>query len=103
MVLDGNNGVENGKYFTVGALGAPSVGGSFNIAGYNSVNCGTCFTISYQGNSVNMLAIDVGPQPPNPGFNIDSNAFATLVGSLDPGVVDVTYVQVDPAVCNYSP
>jgi len=95
---DGSNGVENSGANTFSDLSNfPNLGGAFAIPGYNSPNCGTCWAITYNGKTVNMLAIDHAGD----GFNIAQSAFVQLVGTTAPGVVQVSYTQVDASVCLY--
>ncbi|KAL5612012.1 hypothetical protein BROUX41_000425 [Berkeleyomyces rouxiae] len=97
---DGANGLK-GKgpapgYSTLGSLPRfPFVGGVPAINGWNSLACGTCWQVSYNGNSIFVLGVDSG----SGGVNTSPTAFQTLVGSLDPGRVEVQVSQVGAASC----
>ena len=67
------------------------------IPGWNSDQCGTCWQLSYNGNTVNVLAID----HTDAGFNIGLSAFNALVGGDGTfyGRVNAQATQVDKSVC----
>lgn len=82
------------KYATVGDLpGFPYVGGAPTISGTDT-NCGKCYELTYNGKTINILAIDYST-----GFNINPDAFTALTGDLDLGRVDGTYTEVDGSAC----
>ncbi|KAF4626145.1 hypothetical protein G7Y89_g12017 [Cudoniella acicularis] len=94
---DGSNGLLS-RYPTQGQLPHfPLIGGASTIAGWNSASCGTCYTLTYNGKSINVLAIDHAAQ----GFNIAEEAMNTLTGgqAVQLGRVDAQWVQVDKSVC----
>jgi len=95
---DGTNGLLTKGYTTQGSLPSfPAIGGASTIAGYNSPSCGTCYTLTYAGKSVNVLAIDHAEE----GFNIAQAAMDTLTGgqAVQLGRVDADWVEVDKSVC----
>jgi hypothetical protein len=56
---DGANGLLTNGYTTQGSLpGFPKIGGASVIAGWNSASCGTCWSLTYNGNTINVIAID---------------------------------------------
>ncbi|KAF2219204.1 epl1 protein [Elsinoe ampelina] len=70
----------------------PLIGGADVIAGWNSGSCGTCWQLSYNGNTVNVLAVDSSQA----GFNIGlqalnalTNGQAEQLGRIDAGAVQV--------------
>ncbi|KAI9069530.1 Cerato-platanin [Trametes sanguinea] len=75
----------------------PNIGGAAAIAGYNSPNCFTCWELTYQGESINILAIDHAED----GFNISLEALNTLTHGqgVTLGRVNATATQVDEAQC----
>ncbi|KAL1899589.1 hypothetical protein Cpir12675_001357 [Ceratocystis pirilliformis] len=94
---NGQNGL-SAQYPTLGSLPAfPNVGGVPDIAQWDSENCGTCWKVTIpSGNSIFILGIDTG----RGGFNVNPDAFTSLVGSTNPGRVDnVQYEQVDVTNC----
>ncbi|RPD55670.1 Cerato-platanin [Lentinus tigrinus ALCF2SS1-7] len=94
---NGPNGLISKGFTNFTSLpGFPNIGGSFAVEGFNSVNCGTCWALTFNGTTINVLAIDVAPR----GFNIALaamnkltnnqgeflgrvNATARMVGQLD--------------------
>ena len=100
---NGSNGVENLGFKTFGDLpNFPNIGGAPAITGFNSVNCGTCWNLTFvnsQGvsKSINILAIDVA----TPNFNIAEEAMNTLTnGQAEQlGRVPITAAQVSKTLC----
>jgi hypothetical protein len=95
---DGPNGLITKGYTTQSSLPSfPRIGGAFAIAGWNSASCGTCWSLTYSGNTINVLAIDYAGE----GFNIAQEAMDLLTGgqAVALGRVDAAYVQVDASVC----
>ncbi|PQE29461.1 putative rot1 PRECURSOR protein [Rutstroemia sp. NJR-2017a WRK4] len=91
---DGSNGFLTKGYTTQASLPHfPYIGGASTIAGWNSANCGSCFTLSYNGRSINVLAIDHAAE----GFNIAQAALNDLTGgqAVALGRIDASYTQVD--------
>ncbi|KAH8816605.1 Cerato-platanin [Xylogone sp. PMI_703] len=95
---DGTNGLITKGYTTQGSLhNFPYIGGASTIAGWNSPNCGTCYTLTWNGHSINVLAIDHAAA----GFNIGEQAMNALTGgqAVQLGRVDASYTQVAASVC----
>ena len=95
---DGTNGLLTKGFSTQGSL--PSflnIGGASVIAGYNDANCGTCWALTYNGVTINVLAIDHA----DAGFNIATEAMNTLTGgqAVQLGRVDASYEQVGGSAC----
>ncbi|KAL7271668.1 hypothetical protein RUND412_005557 [Rhizina undulata] len=95
---DGANGLSTKGYATLGALpNFPLVGAASTIAGWNSANCGACYQITYNGNSINVIAVDHAAD----GFVLSRSALDTLTGgqAVALGRVTADYVQVASSVC----
>jgi len=95
---DGSNGLITKGYNTQANLPSfPRIGGASTIAGWNDANCGTCYTLTYNGNSINVLAIDHASE----GFNIAQAAMDQLTGgqAVQLGRVDAQWTQVDVSGC----
>lgn len=94
---DGINGLMP-KYQTQGQLPHfPNIGGAAAIAGWNSPNCGSCWQLSFNGNSVKILAIDHAGE----GFNIGETAMNALTNgrAAEFGHVDATVTPLTPKDC----
>ncbi|CDO71857.1 hypothetical protein BN946_scf184940.g4 [Trametes cinnabarina] len=95
---DGSNGLLTKGYSTLGSLPHfPNIGGAAAIAGWNSAQCGTCWKLTYNGKSINVLAIDHAQS----GFNIALEAMNTLTGgqAVQLGRIDATATQVAASQC----
>ncbi|RKF78077.1 Protein SnodProt1 [Golovinomyces cichoracearum] len=95
---DGTNGLLTKNYATQGSLPSfPRIGGASVITGWNSESCGTCWTLTYNHTSINVLAIDHASQ----GFNIAKAAMDSLTGGHATafGRVDANYTQAEPSDC----
>lgn len=95
---DGANGLITKGYSTQGSLpGFPMIGGAPTIDGWNSPNCGTCYTLTYNGNTIHILGIDSSLD----GFNIALEAMNTLTNgqAVQLGRITADYEQVDASVC----
>ncbi|KAF8894782.1 Asp f 13-like protein [Infundibulicybe gibba] len=99
---DGRNGLITRGFTTFGSLPKfPHIGGAAAVEGYNSVNCGTCWQLTFRTGgvtrSVNILAIDHA----STGFNIAEAAMDELTGgqAVQLGRIDATAIQVDPSLC----
>jgi hypothetical protein len=95
---DGSNGLLTKGYTTQSSLPSfPRIGGASVIAGWNSASCGTCWSLTYNGNTINVLAMDHAAE----GFNIAQAAMDTLTGgqATQLGRIDASYAQVDASVC----
>lgn len=96
---DGENGLITRGYTTIGSLPTRFVGGCPTVEGWNSLNCGKCYSLSWKGASVNVLAIDTGT-----GFNVAQSALDALTNghAVEFGSVEATYSEVDPSECGMS-
>ncbi|CAI7642141.1 unnamed protein product [Penicillium manginii] len=90
---DGVNGLVS-RYPTFGSLPTfPRIGGAPTIAGWNSPNCGNCYSLHYQAGKVDktikVIAIDAAPG----GFNIGTQAMNLLTDNqaVALGRVTATY------------
>ena len=95
---DGPNGMLTKGFTTFGSLPHfPNIGGAAAVAGWNSASCGTCWKLTYNGRSINVLAID----PTDAGFNIALEAMNTLTNNqaVFLGRVDAQATQVDASHC----
>ncbi|KIJ51988.1 hypothetical protein M422DRAFT_43519 [Sphaerobolus stellatus SS14] len=75
----------------------PLIGGAFTIKGFNNPNCGTCWALTYQNMTINVLAIDTSVE----GFNIAQVALDLLTGgkAVELSRVDVVAEQVPVSGC----
>ncbi|KAB8298095.1 hypothetical protein EYC80_001857 [Monilinia laxa] len=73
------------------------IGGASTIAGWNSPNCGTCYSLKYQGVTINILAIDHAAN----GFNIAESAMNTLTNghAVELGNIDADWALLTPEQC----
>jgi hypothetical protein len=102
---DGENGMEVKGYKTLGALPQfPNIGAAAAVEGWNSLNCGTCWQITYTSSagvkrSLNMTAID----STDAGFVLSEAAMNTLTGGLAKqlGRVNATAKQVSTKSCGF--
>jgi hypothetical protein len=100
---DGQNGLITRGFTTLGSLPQfPHIGAAAVVEDYDSPNCGTCWTITFQGangqtNSINVLAID----HTDDGFTLSQAAMDELTGGLSEelGRIDAQAVGVDAASC----
>ncbi|CAN8104293.1 unnamed protein product [Discula destructiva] len=96
---DGANGLVTKEGYSV--LGDvpifPYVGGAEAVAGWNSPNCGSCWQLTYNGNSITVLAVDHTAT----GFNLAQPALDALTGNqaVALGRVTATAVQVAASQC----
>ena len=93
---NGKNGLA-AKYPTFGALpDFPYIGGMQGVS-WNSTKCGTCWSLTYKGNTINVLAIDVGSS----GFNIALGAMNSLTNgqAIQLGRINADAVQVAKSNC----
>ncbi|KAJ5974581.1 hypothetical protein N7481_011791 [Penicillium waksmanii] len=98
---DGTNGLVS-KYPTFGNLPTfPRIGGAPTIAGWNSPNCGNCYSLHYKSGKVDktikVLAIDAAPG----GFNIGKQAMNLLTNNQAEalGRVTATYTLLADSEC----
>jgi hypothetical protein len=75
----------------------PYIGGAQAIAGWNSASCGTCWALTYNGKTINVLAVD----HTDSGFNIGINAMNALTNNQAKAVgrINATAKQVAASVC----
>ncbi|KAI0373211.1 immunomodulatory protein [Pilatotrama ljubarskyi] len=95
---DGPNGLLTKGFSTFGSLPHfPNIGGAAAIAGWNSAQCGTCWQLTYNSKSINVLAIDHA----DAGFNIALGAMNTLTNgqAQQLGRIDATATQVAASQC----
>ncbi|OBZ75985.1 Allergen Asp f 15 [Grifola frondosa] len=95
---DGPNGLLSKGFTTFGSLpDFPFIGGAQAVAGFDSPNCGTCWTLSFNGNSIHVLAIDTTAN----GFNIALEAMNVLTDNQGVflGRVNATAEQTTAATC----
>ncbi|KAI8984927.1 Cerato-platanin [Trametes punicea] len=95
---DGPNGLLTKGFTTFGSLpNFPNIGGAAAVAGWNSPNCGTCWKLTYNGKSINVLAVD----HTDSGFNIALEALNTLTDGegVFLGRIDADAVQVAASQC----
>ncbi|KAJ7475789.1 immunomodulatory protein [Mycena latifolia] len=101
---DGPNGLETRGFTTFGSLPKfPFIGAVGAVEGWNSVNCGTCWQLTYTNatggkKTIDVLAVDHAA----PGtFNVALTAMNTLTNNqgVALGRVNVVSTQVAASVC----
>lgn len=96
---NGDNGLESRYHWqTQDQIPSfPFIGGAKAISGWNSLACGTCWTLEYQGRFVTFLAIDRDAD----GFNLGLHAMNDLTGgrAVEVGRINATAFQVDVKQC----
>ncbi|KAK0454842.1 immunomodulatory protein [Armillaria borealis] len=95
---DGSNGLLTKGYTTYDSLpDFPYIASSDSIAGWNSASCGTCWQLTYNGRTINVLAIDHAVS----GFYTSEAALNDLTNghAVEYGSVQATAAQVDASVC----
>ncbi|KAI0093817.1 Cerato-platanin [Irpex rosettiformis] len=95
---DGSNGLMMKGFSTFGSLpNFPRIGGAPAVGGWDSAACGTCWQLTYNGKSINVLAVDVGRD----GFNLSQEAMDELTNgqAVQLGRVDASVNQVDASAC----
>ncbi|KAI9328993.1 heat-stable antigen [Zopfochytrium polystomum] len=92
---DGSNGLLTKGYSSIGALPAYAAASPY-VGGWNSPNCGKCYTVSYNGRSINVIAVDLGNS-----FVMGEDAMNDLTGGQAEalGRVAATAVEVNQSVC----
>ncbi|KAJ7650370.1 Cerato-platanin [Roridomyces roridus] len=101
---NGDNGLEVFGFTDFASLpGFPLIGAAGAIEGFNSVNCGTCWELTFVNSkgtskSINILGIDHAGAGT---FNIALEAMNTLtnIQAVQLGRVNVTSKQVAASVC----
>lgn len=94
---DGSNGLITKGYTTLGSLPSfPRIGGASTIAGWNSANCGACYSLTFEGKTINVLVVDVAGE----GFNIGQTAMDELTNgqAVAKGRVDAAWTEA-PGGC----
>ncbi|KAJ4413359.1 hypothetical protein N0V85_003590 [Neurospora sp. IMI 360204] len=96
---DGPNGLMT-KYhwnFQSQVKNFPYVGGVEAVAGWNSPSCGTCWSVTYNGKTVNILAIDHAGS----GINMSKAAMNELTGgnAEQYGRVDAVVASAPLSAC----
>ena len=94
----GENGLLTKGFTTFSSLPHfPNIGGAAAIAGWNSASCGTCWQLTYNGKSINVLAVDHAGS----GFNIALGAMNTLTGgqAKSLGRINASVKQVSASSC----
>ncbi|KAH8424798.1 allergenic cerato-platanin Asp F13 [Aspergillus melleus] len=101
---DGVNGLVTQGYTTFGSLPKfPLIGGAPTIPGWNSPNCGNCYSLHYKAGKVDktiyVTAIDAAPG----GFNLGLQAMNQLTNNQGTqlGRVQATYALADPSKCGF--
>ncbi|TFY80993.1 hypothetical protein EWM64_g3012 [Hericium alpestre] len=95
---DGPNGLLTKGFTTFGSLPSfPNIGAAQAVAAWNSPNCGTCWRLTYNGTSINVIAIDHAGD----GFNLSLEAMNKLTNgqAVFDGVVQATATQVAASAC----
>ncbi|KAF2084458.1 epl1 protein [Saccharata proteae CBS 121410] len=96
---DGANGLMTKYGWSVqgDVSGFPNIGGVDTVAGWGSANCGKCYSLSYNGNTIYVLAVDHAAS----GFNIAEKAMNTLTnGQAEAlGRIDATTAEVAISNC----
>ena len=86
------------KYMTFGSLPTfPNIGAAQAVGGWDSPECGSCWRISFGGESINVIAVDHDGD----GFNLSLEAMDTLTygNAEEYGVIDAEVTQVDKKYC----
>lgn len=95
---DGSNGLLTKGFTTFGSLPTfPNIGAAQAIPGYDSAECGSCWKITYNGETITVTAIDHAGD----GFNLAKAALNTLTNGQaeHDGTISATAVEVDKSEC----
>lgn len=95
---DGANGlITKYGWQTQASIKTPYFGGYQGVAGWNSPQCGTCYSLTYKGKTIYVLAIDHTAA----GFNINKKGLDALTNNQASqlGRVDAQYSQVALSNC----
>ncbi|KAG6375800.1 Cerato-platanin [Boletus reticuloceps] len=95
---NGVYGLETKGYTTLGSLpDFPYIGGAYTVTGWDSPACGTCYSLTYGGTTIYVLAVDVALD----GFNISEEALNALTGGLavELGRVNANATPVAASYC----
>lgn len=85
-------------FTTFGSLPTfPNIGGASAVAGWNSPSCGSCWQLTYNGTSINVLAVD----HTDAGFNIGLKALNKLTKNQGVflGRVNAQFKQLANSAC----
>lgn len=96
---NGENGLVTKGYNTVGDLPTQDVAGSLTVKGWNDVNCGACYSLSYKNETVYVVAIDAAIGE----FNVAQKVLDKLTHghAQEFGSVPVDYEKVDELNCGF--
>lgn len=95
--FDGQNGLLTKGFTTFGSLPSfPFIGGAPAVTGFNSPACGTCWSLTFNGTTIHVLAIDHSV-----GFNIAEAAMNNLThgNAVALGRVTATAAQANASAC----
>jgi hypothetical protein len=98
---NGPHGLVTAGFNTIGDLlalpGSPSVGGAFAVSGWGSPECGSCWNLEYNGNSIYVIAFDTISS----GFDLSLTAMNELTGNnaVALGTVNAIATQVSRSDC----
>jgi Cerato-platanin len=95
---DGPNGLLTKGFTTFGSLPTfPNIGAAAAVAGWNSAECGSCWKLTYNGQSVTVIAMDHAGD----GFNLSLESMNTLTDGQAEflGTVQATVESVDASQC----
>ncbi|KAI9346759.1 Cerato-platanin-domain-containing protein [Zopfochytrium polystomum] len=92
---DGANGLLTKGYTNIASLKAYASATPY-VKGWNSPSCGKCYTVTYGGRSINVVAVDVGNS-----FVMGQDAMDALTGgqAVALGRVQANAVEVAASVC----
>ena len=96
---NGENGLLTKGFTTLGSLPAfPYVGGAQFVEGWNSAMCGSCWTLTYKGKSINVVAVDTA----GVGFNLAKQAFDALADpfAMQQGSLEAVVARADDWLCH---
>lgn len=96
---NGVNGLVTKGFTDFGSLPSfPSVGGVFAVKGFNSTECGSCWKLTYQDETIFVTAIDTISD----GFDISLTAMNVLTNNQAEklGSIDAEATQVDTFFCS---
>ncbi|KAJ4355765.1 uncharacterized protein N0V89_003785 [Didymosphaeria variabile] len=95
---DGANGlITKYGWQTQANIKTPYYGGYQGVAGWNSPQCGTCYSLTYNGKTIYALAVDHTAA----GFNLNKKGLDALTNNqaTQLGRVDAQYSQVALSNC----
>lgn len=90
--------LESYGYTTFGDLpNFPYIGGAAVVTGFDAPACGSCWQLTYEANTINILVIDSTAT----GFNIATSAMNNLTNNqaMFYGRVNATATSLDASVC----